>query len=331
MQRLKKHITLLFLPVFLYAQTPKQAENFKHAQEMFNPWYAGPLLTGSAHMMPAGSIGLQFYLFAENNYAIFNKNRHLRNQPNFIQLAPQINAIQLGITPWLDVSAACFSAINWQNHEQSGGFGDTTLTLGFPILTESLYLPAMKIGIGEVFPTGRYDNFSAKKASVQGSGQGSCQTQFSYRIAKILRWDSLHPINLRATFTYTIPCTLRVSGFNAYGGGFETRGTVRPGNQFNATFGIEWSFMEHFVLVNDFVYIYNNHSTFTGYPGTTVDGSLAKVGKRSNSQFSLSPVLEYHPNSMIGVLGGLWFTVTGRNSDAFLQGILGVTFTWNAN
>lgn len=27
---------------------------FKQALEMFNPWYAGPLLTGGAHMMPPG-------------------------------------------------------------------------------------------------------------------------------------------------------------------------------------------------------------------------------------------------------------------------------------
>lgn len=309
----------------------QEANSFNNAKKQFNPWYSGPLLPGGAHMMPVGDVSFQNYVFADDNYAKFNSHGHARHIPDLIQLNPQINAIQIGITYWMDASVAFQAFANWSDGQRSGGIGDTTLTLGFPILKETTDLPAMKLGIGETFPTGRYERFTPSKAVVQSTGQGSCLTILSYRIAKLLFWNTPHPLNCRATFTYTFPTTLQVHGFNYYGGGFGTCGKVRPGNQFSITLAFEWLFAKNWVILNDFVCLYNNRSKFEGYPGISLKGTPAIVEKKSNYQFSLSPAIEYNPNARLKAIGGIWFTVAGRNAYNFIQGFVGVTYTWNAN
>ena len=49
-------------------------EEFREAKKMFNPWYTGPLLTPSAHILPPGYFNIQPYLFLTNNYARFNQS-----------------------------------------------------------------------------------------------------------------------------------------------------------------------------------------------------------------------------------------------------------------
>lgn len=336
---MKKYILTLIIPFVLFAQSTQQIQKeinearrqYEHAKELFNPWYSGPLLTGGAHMMAPGYIGLQPYLFVADNYAVFDGHYTSHGIPDLIQLNPQINALQAGITSWLDIALGIQGFCNWQDNKYSGGLGDTAVTLGFPLLVEDLYVPAMKIGIQETFPTGRYQKLTPGKVAVQGIGMGSYQTTLSYRIAKLCFWSTLHPLNLRSTVAYTIPTTVHVKGFNSYGGGYDTRGTVRPGNQLSVSVGMEWSVTQRWVFANDFVYAHHNRTKFSGKKGTTKDGNTAHTGAPSSEQFSLAPAIEYNFSSMLGVLGGVWFSFAGRNSSKFVQGIVSVTYTWKVN
>lgn len=330
---------LLLFPLAIHTQesevseeTPEEIEQelqgaeeqFKQAKEMFNPWYSGPLLTGGAHMMPPGYIGLQPYVFVTDNHARYNEDRHSIDIPDLVQLNPQINALQAGVTSWLDLALALQGVVNWQNEKSSGGFGDMNLTAGFKILSEGIYIPAIKIGIGENFPTGRYQKLSLHKLGLDATGSGSYATTLSFRIAKLVLWSTQHPLNLRSTFSYTIPTTVHVKGLNTYGGAIDTGGKVRPGNSFNLSVGMELSFTQKWVFANDFVYLYSNRSKFSGH-------SSAPVGGPSSDQFSLAPAIEYNPSPNLGILGGLWFSVIGRNSFNFLSGVVSVTYTFNVN
>ena len=47
---------------------------FDEAKKMFNPWYAGPLLTPSAHILAPGYVNIQPYLFWTNTYAHYDQS-----------------------------------------------------------------------------------------------------------------------------------------------------------------------------------------------------------------------------------------------------------------
>jgi hypothetical protein len=341
-----KILFLFLVPFLLYSQEPPEelprehkspqeiqkelddAEaQYKDALEMFNPWYSGPLLTGSSSMMPPGSANVQPYIFVTDNYARFDEHNRSHSIPDLLQVNPQF-LIQAGVTNWMDVVLGLQTLTSWQSHQNSGGFGDMSLTIGFPLLRQTPYLPGIKITFAETFPTGKYDHLSSTKLGTDSTGAGVYQTAFGLAISKVVFWSFKHPMNLRATLNYAFSTTAHVKGFNSYGGGFGTHAKVRPGNAFRANIGIEYSFTQRWVFANDFVYSNNCRTTFSGDPGTNADGSPAGLGGQSNYLFSWAPALEYNPTPNLGFVAGVWVSLYGRNALNFVSGIASVTYTF---
>jgi len=63
---------------------------FAVAKKMFNPWYAGPLLTPSAHILTPGLVNIQPYLFYINNYAKFDEHGHSHKISNIHTINPTV-------------------------------------------------------------------------------------------------------------------------------------------------------------------------------------------------------------------------------------------------
>ena len=328
------------LPLMVFTQepghkTPQQIQQeldadealYQRALKMFNPWYTGPLLTPSASMMPPGSANIQPYLFITDTYASFDKKRRSRSLPSDrITLNPQLGAV-FGITNTMDMSIVLQGVGNWQNGTSGGGYGDMGIKVGWPITRQSLYVPAMKFSISQVFPTGRYQNLNTNGFNLSASGGGVWTTQFGFAISKVMFWSYLHPVNARLFLGYAVSVPRTVHGFNAYGGGYGTRAKVKPGNAFSADLGIEVTLTQRWVFSNDLIYSCQNETTASGHFGTTATGAPASMGGPYNDSLSLAPALEYNFSPNFGVLGGVWFTVYGRSSSNFISGI--VSLSWS--
>jgi hypothetical protein len=309
-----------FVPPEQIKEEVNQAQiDVERAQKMFNPWFTGPIIAGSASMMPPGVGMFQPYFYTIDNYGIFDKDRHTVSQPDLWQVSPQF-VFQTGITSWMDIFAAPQLFINNRHSQWYTGFADLPIGLGFKVCDEGVYYPKMKIQLSETFPTGKYQNLNPKKAGADAIGAGSYQTGFSFRMSKILFWWTPHPVAVRAVTTYTVPTTVHVNGYNAYGGGVGTHGKVRPGNNFNADLGIEFSINQRWVLANDFVYQFNDKTKFSGTKGIDPATGLPNVvGLPSSDVLQLAPAIEYNFNENLGILAGVWFTVWGRNTSNFID------------
>ena len=295
---------------------------------MFNPWYTGPLVTPAASMMPPGYANIQPYLFVTGVYATFNANRHSVSLPDNLYTLRALTPMQIGITDTMDIVITPSGEVNWQSGEHGGGFGDLSTTIGFPIVMQTLYVPQMKFTVAETFPTGKYKNLSHNGLNLNSTGGGSYQTQFGFAISKVIWWTYPYPMNVRAFVGYNIPMTVHVRNFNTYGGGFGTRGKVRPGNTLTTDFGMELSFTQRWVFAMDVVYSAQNRTKFHGTPGVTALGAPATVGSGYSDNLSLAPAIEYNWNENFGVLGGIQFSVYGRNSQNFVTGQFSVVYTW---
>lgn len=321
-------------------KTPAQIEQelqsaekqFERAKKMFNPWYTGPLITPGASMMPPGWGNLQPYLNLTDNYAHFDKHRHSKNlSHHLINFNPQINGLQFGMTPSTDILLSLQANANWQDGHSGAGFGDTGLSMGFLIASQALHVPAIKLSIKELFPTGQYQRLNTNGLGLSATGGGSFQTQFTLSLSKVMFWDYQHPMNFRLSFSYNLPAPVTVHGFNAYGGGYHTDAKVHPGNTFSADFGAEISLTQRWVLATDLAYTAQNRTTYSGYAGLTSSGDPASLGNDYNDNLSLAPAIEYNWNENLGMLGGVWFSVYGRNSMNFATGILSITWTFKVN
>lgn len=311
-------------------KTPEQIQEelnadealFKKAKEMFNPWYTGPLITGGSGMMPPGYANVSPYLFVNTNYGRYQADRSTLDTPNLVNVNP-VFPIAAGITKWMDGLLILQGNANWIQNESDGGFGDIKLQLGFPIYKETMYVPGIKFLIAETFPTGKYENLDPSKLGTDGIGAGSFQTTFGLNFGKVIFWSYQHPMSLRMQFSYVIPKTVHVENFSVYGGGFGTKGKVRPGNGFTAGFGVEYSITQRWVIANDILYTTQARSKFYGDLGTGLS-----AGGPSNDQLSLAPAIEYNWNPNLGIIAGTWFTVYGRNSAEFISAVASITYTF---
>ncbi len=300
---------------------------FEEAKKMFNPYYAGPLLTPSANNVPPGKFNIQPYLFFTNTFAVYDQNRCSVNIDD-IWTINHVFIFQAGLLNWLDLSFTPQVIYNTQNSQHATYLGDTQITLGFQIAHEGPYMPAIRATLGENFPSGKYQKLNQKKNGIDGTGTGSYETIFSMNLSKIFWWFTTHPFRLRASFNYIIPSMVHVKNFNVYGGGFNTKGKIRPGNQIQIDTSLELSLTQKWVFALDLIYAYQNHSSFSGRKGITTKGSEAFVGTPFNDSLSCAPAIEYNPTSRMGFLAGVWFTITGRNSGNFVSGILTMTYLW---
>lgn len=306
-------------------------KEFSDAKKMFNPWYTGPLLAPSATLIEPGSYNIQPYLFTTWNYGKYQQSGKMERSPTLFQIYPQM-PFQFGITSWMQGVITLKAQYNKENGRSFFDFADLPISLGFPLLKQGPYVPAILFSIQEVFPTGKYQKLNPTKNGIDATGSGAYVTNFYLNFGKVVWWWWLsHPMAFRLSLEYSVPSNVNVKGFNAYGGGYDTLGKVHPGQTFSADFGYEFSFTQHWALALDIVYNYSFKTTFNGYPGRVakdINADLASVGGPYNDQLSLAPAVEYNWNENLGLIVGAWFTLWGRNSTAFASGVFSLEYTF---
>ena len=92
---------------------------------------------------------------------------------------------------------------------------------------------------------------------------------------------------------------------------------------FSTDLAFEYTLTQNWALALDVLYVHNNHTRFSGHKGSTY-GIPNSVGGPSSEQFSLAPALEYNWSSNCGVIAGVWFSVAGRNTADFINGVVAI-------
>lgn len=325
-------------------QNPSPQEiQFLEANETFDFLYAGPLITGGASNLHPGSFSWTPLtpLFMKS-YGLWDEDRKSVSTPNRYSMNLS-STYQVGITNWLDFTLTIQGMVNWEKNKTSGGFGDMLVGIGIPLMYEGLYQPAMRIVINEIFPTGKYQKLNPNLLGLDATGLGTYQTQFGFRISKIILWQTKHPIQVRGAYSVGIPTSVHVKDFNSYGGTDGTDGTISTTVYQEADLAFELSLTRHWVFAFDLVYNWAAHTTFTGFPGdgaATFDEGIdledsfrfdltpPAVGAGSNDQLSMAPAIEYNPSEYITFLAGVWFNVYGRNVPKFIAAGAVFSYTW---
>jgi hypothetical protein len=317
-------------PEMIEQQLQDAEEEFAQAKEMFNPWYTGPLLTPSYAVLPVGVYNLQPYLFITDNFALFDNNGRVHGAAHDKIQVQFVPVFQTGIVD--GVSIIVQPQYLWAHqHGQNFTFlGDTKVGVNIRVVGETAYRPGLTIIATETFPTGRrYQRLKPKKEGVDALGSGAYTTTLGLVFGKLVWWEMpKHPMRFRAAFLYQHASRVDVHDFNAYGGGYGTRGKVHLGDGFSADIGYELSFTQRWVFAIDLLYNFNFKTTFSGRRGLTAAGEMASVGGPFGDQISLAPAIEYNWSSNFGVIAGVWFSPWGRNTPDFVSGIISVNCVW---
>lgn len=279
------------------------------------PWMTGPLLAPSGKTIPAGHFNFEPYGFYTSYPAGF------RN----IEAVP---ILSVGITDFLDIQTTLPFDYSWDKGQNGEDIGDFSLGFGLQVLRqkEGSWLPDLRFVVQEVFPTGRFERLSPDKFGTDQTGVGSYQTFLGLNFQQVSTLPSDHYLRTRLSLTAALPADVSVEGVNVFGGTSGTKGNVRPGNSYAVDLAFEYSLTQHWVPVFEALYATSSTTNFNGNPGFTPGGTLANVGGRGGNQASLAPALEYNFTSNLGVIGGVWFSVTGPHAAKFVSAALAVNY-----
>lgn len=295
----------------------------------YEPWYTGPLLAVSGNNIDKGFVNIQPYIFELDSYGHYDsswKNHSEKDtwSTNFMVF------VQYGLLNWLDTTVTVQGFYNRQGHIHAWEYGDTSWNVGFQLLKDKkcTAIPSLRLVLRESFPTGHYQHLDEDKNGLDASGSGAYATSANFILDKVVYWIEDHPIDFRINIFYSKSTSVHVHGFNVYGGSSDTSGKVESADSFSAVFAFQFSLNQRWVFASDFVYIYGSKVGFKGEPGVNFLGETAFVGSASSAQISIAPALEYNFNANLGVIGGAWFSVGGRNIPAFVGGAISVTYTF---
>ncbi|ARG96210.1 hypothetical protein [Legionella micdadei] len=282
---------------------------------MAGPWWTGPLLAPAGKTIPAGHFNFEPYGFYTTYPA------HFKN----IEIVPILTA---GLTDFLDLQTALPYDYSWVDHQHASEIADYSLALGIQLLRqkEKSWVPDLRVTIQEIFPTGRFENLDPRKLGTEQTGIGSYITSFGFNFQKLWELRNQHYLRGRLSLVAAFPGSSSVHGINAFGGTDLTEGSVHPGNIYSADLAFEYSLTQHWAPVFEVLYVHSSNTGFSGNPGFTPGGTLASIGGAGGDSVSLAPALEFNFTSSLGIIGGIWFSVTGPHASKFTTGAIAVNY-----
>ena len=289
-----------------------------------DPWFTGPLLTPSPTTVPFGHMNIEPYLYVRETLGIYDAHWKVQASSHTFSWNFQL-PIQTGLCDWADLTVTPQAYYNHYHGAHATRFGDLGVQVSFQLFAKEDGTK-LKLSINEMFPTGKFQRLNPNKEGTDVSGGGSYATTIGLTFGQIFQLYDCHFLNTRYNLSWTIPSPASVHGLNAYGGGDGTIGTVYPGNIGTAMVGLEYSLTQKWALACDVMGIVGAHNRFSGNPGTNPDATPATVGGSSYSQFSLAPAIEYNISENAGWIGGVWFSVAGRNTTDFVCGVLAFNY-----
>lgn len=295
----------------------------------YTPNWGGSLLQINADNMYPKQTQVQAYGFFSSEYGNYSNNWKLENSIDTYVANPFLQ-IETGITCWLDITLNLdLQYVNTLGHSKLK-WGDITVAPGIQLIREvkGSWKPDLRIYIEETFPTGEFDNLAPTKVDPHPTGEGSYQTAINLVYQKTFYAIPYHPFEINLNLGYTYYTKTHVSGYNAYGGGLGTDGVVNPGGEIWTNISTEICFNPKWAFACDLNYVWQNDVTFVGTEGVLIDGQPATMGSPPSDTLSITPSIEYMWGPSQSLLVGVWFTLAGRNTEAFIAPSFLYTWTF---
>ncbi|MBM3207734.1 MAG: hypothetical protein FJZ57_03905 [Chlamydiae bacterium] len=311
-------IVLLGLTFLEKGHTISVEEHYGNKNSL-EPWFTGPLLAPSGHVVPFGHINVEPYEYYTVIPGKYDSNWKYHSQENYYTAVTQI-VLQTGIYKNVGITIIPQLVSNSHKGKRYFGFGDLPVKISVQLREGKInsWAPAMRIGAQVNFPVGSYDGLDPNNLATDSLGTGSWLPNIGIVLSAIKQLgESIHFLGYRFYSSFTVGTATSVNGANVYGGDVNTKGTVFPGNIFQIGASVEANFTKRFGFAMDMVYNHFNKTRFTGktiVPNTQPSAEL----------FSIAPALEYNWSENIGIIAGTWFTVMGRNSSSFNSAVIAI-------
>jgi hypothetical protein len=301
-----------------------------NTQVLAGPWFTGPLLAPAGHTVPRGHTNFEIYGIRALNDGHYDDDGNLFHSPMYRSFITN-PILTHGFTDWLDVQVAVPYAFNSTQGQHHNRLTDVSAALGIQLLEQkgSPKRIDFRILLQEVFPTGRFDHLNPVLLGTDSTGLGSYQTQVGLNFQYLVEVFKTHYLRTRLILSRNFASSVFVNGLSSYGGSVDTHGFVKPGDENNADLAFEFTLTQNWVAVLEGYVASGQASRFNGILTVGNIGSpTVTIGSKKFEQRGLAPALEYNFNENVGLIGGVWFPVSGRNTSHFTTYMLALNAFW---
>jgi hypothetical protein len=306
---------LLFLLLFPLVLQARKVAPPPPTEGQIEPWFTGPLLTPAGGVIPYGHQNYEPYFYWTTSKGHYDEHWHSLSAPHFKNFLFQ-PLFQFGILPATQFDIFPEFIYNNTQGEHAWRVSDIPGSLSFALLRESPHNshPAIRLRFGFNIPVGKYQKLNPLKLGTDDGGTGDWNPAVGIVMGRHIHLKRYHFFAWHTWINYTFTIPVPVHGLSFYGGAPTvgpikgTRGTVYPGSVFLIMQGFEYSLNRNWALALDVVYTHVNRRRFSGYSplGT-------KPIAPSSELFTIAPGLEYNFSENVGLIGGPWFSIAGRN------------------
>jgi hypothetical protein len=298
--------------------SPQPSPVARTGETLSDAWWTGPLLAPSAGTLPRGHILVEPYLYDVMQYGIYDRSGALTPAAHSNDVG-SLTYMIYGLTDRISVGLIPTFGYN----TQSGGLPSSRVGLGdLGVLAQfrltqfqvGRWTPTTSIAVQETFPIGTYQNLGNRPGN--GVGSGVYSTKVSLYTQTYAWMPNGRIMRLRLNFSEVYSGSADVSGVSVYGTGRSFRGTVQPGNSTTVDGALEYSITRNWVFASDLVYGYSGETRVAGRTGTT---SLA-----DSHSFAVAPAFEYNWTANAGIIAGVRYFPSGRNTAASLTPVIAI-------
>ncbi|STX51860.1 Fe-S protein [Legionella busanensis] len=282
------------------------------------PWYTGPLLAPAGHTIPRGHTNLEPYAFYTDNDGIYTRHWRLSHVPHSESIIGN-PVITHGMTDKLDIQYTLPYTYNEQQGRSYQHIADVSAILGYQALEQgkTKWWPDLRVTVQEIFPSGKFKDLNPLNNGVDATGLGSYQTGFNLNFQHLLQLTEVNYLRTRFSAGYLIPLDVNIRGVTAYGGTANTNGRINPGNMLTFDLAWELNLTQNWVAVMEGYYASRDKTRFRGFRGLTDKNKVPTIGHQYLEEISLAPAIEYNFNANVGIIGGYWFSVAGKDATDF--------------
>jgi hypothetical protein len=291
------------------------------------PWFTGPIFAPAGRNMPRGHTNFELYGLDVLTNGLYDDEGRIQKIPLFKSLvfSPLLTH---GFTDWLDIQLSIPYTFNSTQGVHYNRITDTSLGAGIPLLEQKNKVrPDIRFFIQETFPTGKFDHLNPAFLGTDATGLGSYRTLLSLNFQYLCEIYNAHYLRTRLFLSTLLSSTIRVQGLNSFGGALNTDGVIDPGSEENIDLAFEYTLTQNWVLVMEGYYSEGQATRFNGILDFVNDGTVT-IGNRHYYEYGLAPALEYNFTSDLGVIGGIWFPVQGKNTSRFIGYVLAINAYW---
>ena len=294
------------------------------------PWFTGPLLAPAAHTLPNGHTNVEVYGIDVFNDGRYGSDGTIGHTPVF-KTALINPIITHGFTDWLDMQLSVPYAFDTTRGITDNRLGDVSIAAGLQLLhqNQSPKHIDLRLLIQETLPTGRYEGLNPDELGTDATGLGTYQTQISLNFQYLYEVFNNHFLRTRVVFSRLFSTQVDVTGFNSYGGTSTTSGTVNPGTQNAIDLAVEYTITQNWVAVMEGTVSKGQGTRFKGVVTLEdLDGFSGAIGSGQFNQTALAPAIEYNFSDNVGLISGVWFSLSGVNTAHFITYVLALNAYW---